>query len=143
MLKPSPTPRPIPDAAYWKQLRECYFASKKGVLDEHDVKLKETFAKAGTQIDGSLVECEVRHGAYGRGLFSKKHIAQGTPVWSCHRYGVFTTRAQWERFLGSLPHHMQYDVVTWAYVMEWDEEFPQVVGLDLEPASLMVRVQVV
>uniref|UniRef100_A0A7S3L682 SET domain-containing protein n=1 Tax=Amphora coffeiformis TaxID=265554 RepID=A0A7S3L682_9STRA len=134
--------REIPDAAYWETLRRAYYAAKERCsyqdeeFQEYDEELKEVFENKG--YSGAATEFAIQYGDFGRGLFATRDIKQGQVVWTCEREGVFCTKAEWRLFLSLLPHHMQYDVVTWAYVMEWDEDTgEQVVGLDLEPSALL------
>lgn len=125
--------RPIPNATDYTLLREAYFTAKQFSNDKHDIDLQSLFAEAP---HGALVPFEVRQAKYGRGIFATQTILEGTPVWSTERYGKFNTQEEWNTFLSLLSPRLQTDVVTWAYVMEWDDG-EHMVGLDLEPSSLI------
>jgi hypothetical protein len=122
----------IPDAQFWTDLRAAYRQIKEvggQPVDDDDPWLKAALVQEWP-LTGALIEYEVRLGEYGRGVYSKQTVPAGTPVWKCQHCGVFTTEQQWLAFLKLLPHHMQYDVVQWAFASDG------VVYLDLEPATM-------
>jgi hypothetical protein len=123
----------VPDAQYWADLRAAYFKVKEeqGLPDKEDKWLKQALAKLGN--DAALIPYEVRCGEYGRGIYSLERIKAGTPVWNCVLEGVFRNEQQWLDFLRLLPPHMQYDVVSWAYV----DVTAGLLALDLDPGAML------
>jgi hypothetical protein len=127
--------RPFPTASDFRSLRNAYRAAKASTSssDPHDAALPIDAGKS----TGSLVPFEIRRSRYGRGIFAVEAVAKGAAVWSCDMYGIFRTPNEWDAFLHALPGDLVYDVHQWAYVLEWDADHPEVVGIDLDEASLM------
>jgi hypothetical protein len=144
--------RPIPDASYFKRIRQAYRKAKWNSQDPHD---QPIFAQQEEEEDGSpkkkmygpYVPFEIRRSsllgieqhdgaAADRGVFVTEFVPQGQPVWGCELYGIFRCETEWNAFLEALDPHMLADIVMWSYVMDWgDGTF--VVGIDLDEASLM------
>jgi hypothetical protein len=128
--------QPILDEETWKVLREAYKKIKecRDNKEPGDVALFNAMENDG--VCGFRVPFEVRHSpGKGRGIFVTQFIAKDTCIWD-DRSGHFFSRSDWRKFLSLLPHDLARDVVTWTYAYWWDDE-RQVVGLDLDEASLM------
>lgn len=123
----------LPDSSTFRLIREAYFKTAPSE-DPHNVDLLEELAESTS---GAIAPMEIRHGSRGRGLFLKKAVRKGEVVRDNSLYGIFKTEEHWTAFLSELPLDLQSDVCMWAYVLEWDDDHPYVVGLDLDEGSLM------
>jgi hypothetical protein len=121
----SPTTLSIPTKQYWKVLRKAYFKSKGGTDTKYDKFIREYLEEDGPC--GAQIKFEIRETPEkGRGVFALQPIPRNTIVWTTDLCGRFLSQEQFTSFLRLLPHHMQHDVMVWAYVMKETEPLEDV-----------------
>ena len=125
----------LPNTTTFSLIHQAYFSAKaKDAVDPHDIVVKEYLGRNET---GMTVPIRIGYGSHGRGLFLTEPVKKDQVIRNNARMGIFRTGRQWRDFLSLLPSKLQRDVTVWAYVMEWDEDSPFVVGLDLDEGSLI------
>mmetsp|Transcript_8519 Transcript_8519/g.21286 ORF Transcript_8519/g.21286 Transcript_8519/m.21286 type:complete len:356 (-) Transcript_8519:30-1097(-) len=122
----------IPDKKYWKFLRKTYLKVKGSTDKTYDRDVKDYAKEYGPC--GAQIKFEIRTAGptKGRGVFALEHVKKGRRVWDTELCGRFLSRQQFEDFLAALPHNMQRDVISWAYVVNQSEGEDSSTGSETE-----------